>query len=467
LLSNEAGIDFGGKNIVLQSSDPNNPAIVASTIIDCQMLNTQKYFRKRAFHFHNGETSDCIIEGFTIRNGSWIGDIGITGGLYDGGPLTMYDPNDENPPIQMSSGTSASGDGYGGAILCENASSPTFRKIVIEDCTVTASTGGDGYDGPIIEEDDDTHGYWGGHGGSATGNGYGGAVACIGGSSPTFTDCSFTDCLARGPWAGDGGDGTQENEGNGMQGAGGNGGMAQGDGRGGAIYCENGSNAVFTNCTFTDNHATSGIAGTAGVHGPGDQPEDPYPSNVITGDALDGTPGFYYSNGYIAGGAIYQNNAAPVFIECQFNGNEAYQLTTYLLISEYSYYSYTQGGGIFASAGSGIYLQKCTFTNNVSNAVNANSQCIVDINECTFTQNPGTSYLEDSSLSTLTYITPVLSGNGGGALYIGQNCPSVTVNKSAFLNNNASKVVQLTYYQVQILVAVRLQEIKVLITAVL
>ena len=304
-VSNEQGIDFGGKNILMSSSDPNDPAIVASTIIDCQMSNTEKYARQRAFHFHSGETIDCIIDGFTIRNTSWIGTIGVSGGLNDGGPLD-YDPNDETPPSIMDSGTSVSGDGYGGAILFEKASSPTFRHIAIENSTVTAATGGDGIDGTnITDAESQIDGYWGGHGGNATGNGNGGAIACLDGSSPSFTFCTIRDSLARGAWAGDGGNGSQQNAGSGWQGAGGDAGSAQGDGRGGAVYCENQSNPVFTNCTFTDNHAGPGIVGVAGVRGPGATLEDPYPYDPNTNNALDGSDGTYSTNGTILGGAIY------------------------------------------------------------------------------------------------------------------------------------------------------------------
>ena len=97
-----------------------------------------------------------------------------------------YDPNDDTPPSRMDSGTDAEGYGYGGAILCENASSPTFKNVVIEDCYVTAGPAGHGVDGSEIQEGDDTDGYWGGHGGDASGISYGGAVACIGSTRVGF-----------------------------------------------------------------------------------------------------------------------------------------------------------------------------------------------------------------------------------------------------------------------------------------
>jgi len=55
-------IDFLGKAITLRSIDPNDPATVASTIIDCNHLG-------RAFHFHTAEDPNSILDGLTIING--------------------------------------------------------------------------------------------------------------------------------------------------------------------------------------------------------------------------------------------------------------------------------------------------------------------------------------------------------------------------------------------------------------
>jgi parallel beta-helix repeat protein len=55
-------IDFKGKAITVRSADPNDPAIIASTIIDCQDQG-------RGFIFESGEQADSILEGITITNG--------------------------------------------------------------------------------------------------------------------------------------------------------------------------------------------------------------------------------------------------------------------------------------------------------------------------------------------------------------------------------------------------------------
>jgi hypothetical protein len=59
-------LDFKGKAITLRSIDPNDPEVVAATVINCQGTESQPY---RGFYFHNNETSDSVLNGFTIING--------------------------------------------------------------------------------------------------------------------------------------------------------------------------------------------------------------------------------------------------------------------------------------------------------------------------------------------------------------------------------------------------------------
>jgi len=85
------GIGFGGKVITLRSTDPNDPAVVAATVIDCGSLG-------RAFHFHKGEGPGSALDGMTI-----------TRGRAD----------------------------YGAAVLCE-AAAPTIRRCVFVDNYATS-----------------------------------------------------------------------------------------------------------------------------------------------------------------------------------------------------------------------------------------------------------------------------------------------------------------------------------------
>jgi len=55
-------INFSGKNIVVTSTDPNDPETVASTIIDSQGIGS-------VVVFENGETSEAVLTGFTITGG--------------------------------------------------------------------------------------------------------------------------------------------------------------------------------------------------------------------------------------------------------------------------------------------------------------------------------------------------------------------------------------------------------------
>ncbi|GAH51060.1 unnamed protein product, partial [marine sediment metagenome] len=191
------------------------------TFIDCQGT---RYDPHRAFYFRNGEGPNSKVLGFTIINGYAQGPAGAPGqpgynGDNLGYNLSDFDPVSVDPaadpntlPPRALNGANATGNGYGGAILCGDPcipsawGSPTIQYCVIENCTVTGAQGGDGavgQNGPwqhwtLGDEDpcfpgqidpdatmtDNDDGQWGGHGGAGSGNGYGGAIACLGGSSP-------------------------------------------------------------------------------------------------------------------------------------------------------------------------------------------------------------------------------------------------------------------------------------------
>lgn len=67
-------IQFGGENIVLQSTDPDNPDTVSRTIIDA-------FGSGRVVTFSGSESGACVLSGFTIRNGmvEGVGGAGIRG----------------------------------------------------------------------------------------------------------------------------------------------------------------------------------------------------------------------------------------------------------------------------------------------------------------------------------------------------------------------------------------------------
>jgi len=59
-------IDFLGKAITVRSTDPNDPNIVAATIINCDGTRTDPH---RGFYFYSGEDTNSVLSGFTIANG--------------------------------------------------------------------------------------------------------------------------------------------------------------------------------------------------------------------------------------------------------------------------------------------------------------------------------------------------------------------------------------------------------------
>jgi len=65
-------VAFNGKNIALTSTNPEDPDVVAATILDGGG-------NRSVVTFSGSETSDCILRGFTITNGSSANGGGIIG----------------------------------------------------------------------------------------------------------------------------------------------------------------------------------------------------------------------------------------------------------------------------------------------------------------------------------------------------------------------------------------------------
>jgi len=457
-------LSFGGKAITVKSTinpaNP-NPAIIAATIIDCGGQPAGSGVANRAFWFHNSEGPNSKVLGFTIRNGYARGPKGADGTPgYVGKPVSLFrpyiltaggDPND-SPPYALN-GAGSAGDGYGGAILCQGAS-PTIKYCVIKNCTVTGAHGGKGADGlsgtwshytlsdvdPCTGQIDvnavptpDPGGQWGGNGGAGSGNGYGGAIACRGGSNPIISDCIISDNFARGGRGGDGGAGGNgaftgtppPYTGNGS--FGGNAGYSNGDGIGGAIYAENGSSPIITNCTFSNDIATTGPRAAGGIAGQGTAIPAPI------GPAADGADGLVFSTGGIAGGAAYYKNpsANAHFTNCTFTGNKAYEAYVfYLPYFGEDISAYTIGGAIDSNANNIVNLNTCTFTDNLGGAVYCGSGSTVDINNCSFTSN------SDPSDGSDLWVDIGIDFGSGGAIYLGPSS-SADIQNCVFGGNSA------------------------------
>ncbi|MBC8231185.1 hypothetical protein H8E77_16655 [bacterium] len=106
-------IDFLGKAITVRSE--NGPG---NCIIDCENSG-------RGFYFHNGEDSNSILKGFTIRNGYVNGDWPEDSGA---GILCNF----SSPTIQDNIVTENSALYAGGGICCYE-SSPLIRNNIINE----------------------------------------------------------------------------------------------------------------------------------------------------------------------------------------------------------------------------------------------------------------------------------------------------------------------------------------------
>ncbi len=251
-------IDFLGKAITVRSTDPNDPNIVAATVIDCGMSYTDLH---RGFNFLSGEGPNSVLAGITITNGygpQFIGgailcddssptitNCNITNNMaQNGGGIWCWNSNAIITNCTITGGLAAEG----GGIFCHN-SSPT-----IANCTVTGNTvhGAGGAIFCRLSDPNITSC-------KITGNsasGYGGAIYCYD-SSPTVTDCVISDNST------DGGGG-------GIFGCMGPitnciiTGNSAGEDGGGLCYCD----GTIKNCIITDNKAERDGGGFCDGPGP-------------------------------------------------------------------------------------------------------------------------------------------------------------------------------------------------------
>ncbi len=145
-------IQFNGKAITVQSSEPNDRVIVGGTIIDSGGSGAEPHL---GFHFRGGEDANSILAGLTITGG---------GGCYEGGAIRCW--NYSSPTIRDCLIINNLSEGRAGGIYCGNGS-----DAVIMNCTFTDN---------------------------AAVRGYGGAISCWYDSSPTIVNCVMTGNAAIG-----------------------------------------------------------------------------------------------------------------------------------------------------------------------------------------------------------------------------------------------------------------------------
>jgi hypothetical protein len=206
-------LDFGGRAITVRSLDPEDPSVVAATVIDCQNSG-------RGFYFHSDEGPNSVVSGLTITRGR----TGRGGGIYC---------NSTSPTIEhcvISYCDAAEWDpylwAYGGGIACVLDS-----EAVIYDCIVYRNIAEGG--GSVICE----------QGGTAVGGG----IYCSSSCNVTVMNCVVAENQCRG---GDGGPGDPPQCG------------AQDGGHayGGGIFCAEGT---IINCDVLNNKVVGGASAGA------------------------------------------------------------------------------------------------------------------------------------------------------------------------------------------------------------
>jgi len=130
-------IQFSGKAITIKSTDPNDPDVVAATIIDGNQAGS-------VVTFNQEEGSNSVLCGFTIRNGK----AAYGGGIYcsSSSPTISKCIITENAAVDFVSppigGVGwATSSGCGGGIVCDN-SSPIITACTINDNSTNYSGGG-------------------------------------------------------------------------------------------------------------------------------------------------------------------------------------------------------------------------------------------------------------------------------------------------------------------------------------
>ena len=191
----EFDISFLGRSITIKSTDPEDPDVVAATVVDGGSLGT-------VFSFFLGEGPESVLNGLTITGG-------FGNGLFGGGIFcSTSSPTIVNCTIRENSASS-----NGGGIACSNSSFPT-----IANCTITgnhaASRGGgvscNEASSPTIEDcwimGNSANTYGGGIDcysaspmitnclikGNSTEH-YGGGISCSSSSSPEITNCTIAE----------------------------------------------------------------------------------------------------------------------------------------------------------------------------------------------------------------------------------------------------------------------------------
>ncbi|MBI4717702.1 MAG: S8 family serine peptidase [Planctomycetes bacterium] len=181
-------LDFGGRLVTVRSARPDNPAVVAGTVIDCAG-------RGRAFYFHNGETREAILDGLTLRGGA--ASLGSTPGAYRGGAVYV---DGASPTIHRCvisgnlTGPTLAG-GFGGGAVCSSGGSALIERCKLVG-NATSNNGGAVLCLNEAQVEIEASLFLGNQAAF-----HGGAVAAVGGSVANLRSCVFQENAAGG-WGG-------------------------------------------------------------------------------------------------------------------------------------------------------------------------------------------------------------------------------------------------------------------------
>jgi predicted outer membrane repeat protein len=443
-------IDFLGKAITVRSENPNDPNIVAATIIDCNATQAEPH---RGFYFHSAEGQSSILNGLTITKAYAPDDDG--GGIFCVGAS----PAIENCIISgCTAGNIGSGlYNYGGGMSNKNSSMPTLTNCTFSDnsaqygggmhnrdsrptlnnCTFSVNSAM--YAGAMYNYNssptltDCTISY---NSVPSPAGGCAGAIYIRGGSSATLINCTIsgnsgdsggaiaskgnlimTDCTFSVNTAGYSG-GAIQNRGGNMMLTNCTFSSNSASDKGGAIY--NSGYSTLTNCTFTQNSATGDTGYGGGMYNFKSNPT--FNNCIFNGNWVDR-----------AGGGIYNGYGSPTLTNCTFSGNSAGQ----------------DGGGMSNLYYGSPTLINCAFRGNSAswNGGGMNSRGVGDICRptlinCTFDDNWAKdegggvrTYQSEIELFNCIFIRNSADDDGGGVEY--STYTSATMRNCTFVGNSS------------------------------
>jgi hypothetical protein len=133
-------VKFNGKNIVLTSTDPLNPTVVANTIIDGNKAGS-------VVTFAGTEAETCVLSGFTVRNGKSDDGGGVCGGTEQHRRLAAIEHNivTENSTVGWGAGVAFCDGRIENNTITHNWEGVRFCDGTIQGNSISDNSGGIGF----------------------------------------------------------------------------------------------------------------------------------------------------------------------------------------------------------------------------------------------------------------------------------------------------------------------------------